>query len=236
MITISIEGNVGAGKSTLLNKLKEAYPEFNYVPEPVDTWLKVTDKENNNILKLYYSDFKRWAYTFQNFAFITRNLIMDEAIKNKKESNIFVTERCIHTDKNIFAKMLFDDKLMTDLEYSIYNFWFDKYANETKIDAYIYLTTDVDLSADRIKIRNREGENIEKSYLSRLDEYHTSWMDNIDPDKVLRFDTVNDDISKVFDFINNLKLENKIKKLCMESKYVKDKMDKLETNLSKKID
>lgn len=152
-----------------------------------------------------------------------------------KESNIFITERCIHTDKNIFAKMLFDDKLMTDLEYSIYNFWFDKYANETKIDAYIYLTTDVDLSADRIKIRNREGENIEKSYLTRLDEYHVEWMDNIDSEKVLRFDTEKDDIVRVFNFIDNLKIESKIKKLCTESMFYNMK-DMKETNLSKKID
>jgi deoxyadenosine/deoxycytidine kinase len=127
MVLISIEGNVGAGKSTLLKKLKEAHPEYNFVPEPVDTWLEVKDEEDNHILKLFYGDFKRWSYTFQNFAFITRNLIMDECIKNKKESNIFITERCVYTDKNVFAKMLFDDKLMTNLEYKIYNYWFDKY-------------------------------------------------------------------------------------------------------------
>jgi len=233
MIIISLEGNVGAGKSTLLSKLKEAYPEFNYIPEPVDTWLKVTDKDNNNNLKLYYEDFKRWAYTFQNFAFITRNLIMKESIEHKKDSDIFITERCIHTDKHVFAKMLFDDKLMSELEYSIYNYWFDKYANEFKIDAFIHLTTDVDLSMDRIKIRNREGENIEKAYLQKLDDYHTEWMKDIEPERVLKFDTLHDDISKVYKFIEDLKVECNIKKLSMESKYVKDMM---EASLSKKID
>ena len=54
MVVISIEGNVGAGKSTLLKKLKDNYPEFNYVPEPVDTWMEVKDKNDNNILKLFY--------------------------------------------------------------------------------------------------------------------------------------------------------------------------------------
>jgi deoxyadenosine/deoxycytidine kinase len=203
MVLISIEGNVGAGKSTLLKKLKEAHPEYNFVPEPVDTWLEVKDEEDNHILKLFYGDFKRWSYTFQNFAFITRNLIMDECVKNKKESNIFITERCVYTDKNVFAKMLHDDKLMSNLEYKIYNYWFEKYSKENKVDAYIYLTTDVDLSAERIKIRNRDGENIEKSYLTRLDEYHHDWLNKEDK-PVLYYDTEKDDVNKVFNFIKNI--------------------------------
>jgi deoxyadenosine/deoxycytidine kinase len=203
MVLISIEGNVGAGKSTLLKKLKEAHPEYNFVPEPVDTWLEVKDEEDNHILKLFYGDFKRWSYTFQNFAFITRNLIMDECVKNKKESNIFITERCVFTDKNVFAKMLYDDKLMNNLEYKIYNYWFDKYSKENNIDAYIYVTTDVDLSAERIKIRNRDGENIEKSYLTRLDEYHHDWLNKEDK-PVLFYDTEKDDVNKVFNFIKNI--------------------------------
>jgi deoxyadenosine/deoxycytidine kinase len=210
MVVISIEGNVGAGKSTLLKKLKEAHQELNYVPEPVDTWMEVKDKDDNNILKLFYSDFKRWSYTFQNFAFITRTLIMDECIKNKTDSDIFITERCVFTDKNVFAKMLYDDKLMTDLEYSIYNFWFDKYSKTNKVDGYIYLTTNVDLSSERIKTRNREGENIETSYLERLDQYHHNWLDKEDK-PVLYYDTESDDINKVFDFIKSFEPKQKIK-------------------------
>jgi len=202
MVVISIEGNVGAGKSTLLKKLKEAHSEYNYVPEPVDTWLEVKDENDDHILKLFYSDFKRWSYTFQNFAFITRNLIMDECVKNKNESNVFITERCVFTDKNVFAKMLFDDKLMTSLEYTIYNFWFDKYSKQNDVDAYIYVTTDVELSAERVKIRNREGENIEKAYLGRLDEYHHNWL-NKETKPVLYYDTEKDDINNVFDFIKS---------------------------------
>jgi deoxyadenosine/deoxycytidine kinase len=202
MVVISIEGNVGAGKSTLLKKLKDNYPEFNYVPEPVDTWMGVKDKNDNNILKLFYSDFKRWSYTFQNFAFITRTLIMEESIKNKKDSNIFISERSVFTDKNVFAKMLFDDNLMSELEYSIYNFWFDKYSKENKVDAYIYVNTNVDLSAERIKMRNREGENIEKSYLQRLDDYHCNWLSK-ESKSVLYYDTEKDDINKVFNFIKS---------------------------------
>lgn len=205
MVVISIEGNIGAGKSTLLNKLKEMEPNLNYVPEPVDKWLEITDSKGDNILKLFYSDTKRWAYTFQNFAFITRNNIMKDCIKNKTDSDIFITERSIYTDKNIFAKMLYDDNKMTELEFTIYNYWFEQSATkETNVDAFIYLTTDVDLSDQRIKIRNREGENIDKSYLNRLDEYHKKWLTNIDDKPVLYFNTEKDDINKIINFIKNI--------------------------------
>jgi deoxyadenosine/deoxycytidine kinase len=205
MKVISIEGNVGAGKSTLLDLLKSTKSEYNYVPEPVDTWLKITDNDGNNILKLFYSDIKRWSYTFQNFAFITRNTIMRESIKNKKESEIFITERSIFTDKCIFAKMLHDDKLMSDIEFNIYEYWFDQYCKESNVDAFIYVVTDIELSDKRVKIRNREGENIEKAYLGRLDQYHKNWLNNIKDKPVLYYDTEKDSIEKIINFIESIK-------------------------------
>jgi deoxyadenosine/deoxycytidine kinase len=200
MKIISIEGNIGAGKSTLLDKLKKEYPEFNYVPEPVDTWMNICDSDNKNILKNFYTDFNRWSYTFQNFAFITRHTIMQDAIKTKNKSDIFISERSIYTDKNVFAKMLYDDKLMTELEYKIYNYWFDKLSENNEVDKYIFLTTNVDLSDKRIKIRNREGENISHDYLTRLDKYHHDWLVN-EKKPVLFFDTEKDNIKKIINFI-----------------------------------
>jgi len=204
MIVLSIEGNIGAGKTTLLNKLKEIHSEFNYVPEPVDTWMKIKDDNGNHIIKQYYSDIGRWAYTFQNFAFISRHMIMDESIKNKKESDVFITERCVFTDKNVFAQMLKEDNLMSELEFKIYDFWFDSLSKNNNVDAYIYVTTDVDLSEKRIKIRNREGETIQHDYLERLDSYHHKWLSN-ETKPVLLFDTEKDSIDKVINFINGLK-------------------------------
>ena len=52
MVVISIEGNIGEGKSTLLYKLKEIDPNLNYVPEPVDKWLEITDSNGDNFLTI----------------------------------------------------------------------------------------------------------------------------------------------------------------------------------------
>ncbi|TXI32408.1 MAG: hypothetical protein E6Q58_04035 [Niabella sp.] len=40
--------------------------------EPLASWEKVGEKGNVNLLKLYYSDPKRWGFTFQIYAFMTR--------------------------------------------------------------------------------------------------------------------------------------------------------------------
>jgi deoxyadenosine/deoxycytidine kinase len=118
-IIISIDGNIGAGKSTFLNQLKKQFPKFHYVDEPVDTWTKFVNEEGESLLEVFYKDRKRWSYTFQNCAFMTRTRAIVQAIKEWKQkclidpeeikNNVFITERCVETDFNVFAKMLYQD-------------------------------------------------------------------------------------------------------------------------------
>ena len=70
-IIISIEGNIGSGKSSVIEKLKKNYPNFYYLQEPVDVWTKYTIKMEKLSL-IYFENNTRWAYTFQNLAYITR--------------------------------------------------------------------------------------------------------------------------------------------------------------------
>ena len=56
-----------------------------------------------------------------------------------KKRKVIITERSIETDKNIFAKMLFDTNQMTQLEYNMYNYWYEKLFPEVKIKNIIYL-------------------------------------------------------------------------------------------------
>jgi deoxyadenosine/deoxycytidine kinase len=68
MKIISIEGNIGSGKSTLIKKLREL-PEFQngftFLPEPVDEWNTIKDSDGITILEKYYSDQKKYAFSFQ---------------------------------------------------------------------------------------------------------------------------------------------------------------------------
>ena len=69
---LAIEGNIGAGKSTLLRYIREHYPKIVLIDEPVDIWETMKTPDGKNIIQHFYGDMKRWAYTFQNTALLTR--------------------------------------------------------------------------------------------------------------------------------------------------------------------
>ncbi len=47
---ITIEGNIGGGKSTLIKLLRESYPEYYIIDEPVDQWMLMKDSSSNKSL------------------------------------------------------------------------------------------------------------------------------------------------------------------------------------------
>ena len=182
---VTIEGNIGSGKSTLVQKLHEKFSkEWNFLDEPVDEWLKLKDDQGRSLIELFYQDKQRYAYTFQNYAYITRIRKLMETSTH----DINITERCVLTDKNVFAKMLVDDGYMNKMEQQMYDDWFDFFKHHSNVDIVIYIKTDPKECKRRIDIRNREGENIDITYLDRLNEYHDKWIDNIDQDNVLVLD------------------------------------------------
>ena len=185
---ISIEGDIGAGKTTLIEKLKKENPTWHFIDEPVQTWLNIKNKDGTNILELFYQDKERYSYTFQNCALLSRALNIKKSIddwmtkcKTKpelKEHNVFVTERCLETDYYVFAQMVYDSNYMNDVEWTLYKMWYEyeKYRNykTTKI---IYLNTPPDICLERIKKRNRKGEDgISIDYLQTLDKYQSKWL------------------------------------------------------------
>jgi deoxyadenosine/deoxycytidine kinase len=180
MKIISIEGNIGSGKSTIINVLKQNQQENTsliFLLEPVDQWEKIVDSDGTNILTKYYSDQERYAFSFQMMAFITRLRQINEIIeKYSKEDVTIITERCIFTDREIFAKMLFNDSKIEKIEYSIYINWFDYFVKNINIDKYIYINTPPDICLKRIAKRNRSGESIPLEYLQNLEFFHQEWL------------------------------------------------------------
>jgi len=180
---ISVDGNIGSGKSTLVKYLKSKFKKYHFIDEPVDQWVLIVDNKNENILNKFYDNQSRYSYLFQNFAFITRANILMNKIKYLKKKlfckKIIITERSVETDRNIFAKMLHDSNKLTDLEYKIYNFWYNNLFPEIKIKNIIYLRTDPEIALARIKKRNRqEEENITLSYIKDVHNYHEKWLKN----------------------------------------------------------
>lgn len=188
---ISIEGNIGSGKSTLLKLLKEYFKDNNniiFLQEPVDEWNHIKDNNNVTILEKFYMDQKKYSFAFQMMAYISRLSLITKTI-NEFPNAIIITERCLNTDRYVFAKMLYDSGKMEDVEYQIYIKWFDHFNSIIKNTKTIYLDTLPDVCFIRINKRNREGEsNISLEYLENCNKYHNDMVDNINKDKLLIID------------------------------------------------
>ena len=205
---IAIEGNIGVGKSTFTNILQKNFNDSIIVSEPVDLWLDIkSTKSDENILGLFYKDIPRWGYTFQNMAYVTRMMKIQNGINSDK--NIVFLDRSLGTDKNVFEKMLYDDGLIIDIEHKIYELWSDfyiNYINNDYIIKYIYLRCKPETAYERIQKRGRDEEkNITIDYLKKLHTYHEKWLLNndntliIDCDKEFEIDDIyqNDIINKI---------------------------------------
>jgi thymidine kinase len=177
---ISIDGNIGSGKSTLLSNLKEYFKENSnivFLKEPVDEWENIKDKNGKTILQNFYENQQKYSFSFQMLAYISRLNILKKAIENNPNA-IIITERSLHTDKMVFAKMLYNDNFMNSIEYQIYLNLFDTFAAEYPIHKIIYVDTNPNICFERIKKRSRTGEsNIPLDYLNNLDKYHHNMID-----------------------------------------------------------
>ena len=179
---ISVDGNIGSGKSTLVNHLREKYKDSEmvcFLDEPVDDWKKIVDEDGVDILSKFYGDTKKYAFSFQMMAYISRIAILREKIRENPDK-IIISERSVFTDRNVFAKMLYDDKMIEKVNYEIYLKWFDEFTRDLKINAIIYVNTNPNVCKERILKRNREGENIPIEYLEKCHRYHNEWIKELD--------------------------------------------------------
>ena len=177
----SIEGNIGSGKSTIIKILKEHFKNNDnivFLLEPVDEWNTICDKNNKTIIEKYYEDKQKYAFSFQMMAYISRLSQLKEALN--KGYDYIITERSLATDKNVFAKMLYDDNEIDEINYHIYNKWFDEFIKDIPPVNYIYIKTDTIIAESRIVERSRKGENnISFEYLQKCSNYHEKWFDSI---------------------------------------------------------
>lgn len=198
---ISIEGNIGSGKSTLVEALREKFKDqYNicFLQEPVDIWDTIKDKEGNTILSKFYSDPKKYSFAFQMMAYISRLSLLKNAMK--KNYDIIIIERSMFTDKMVFAKMLYDNGNIEEVEYQIYNKWFDNFIEELPEIHIIYVKTTPAIALDRVKKRARNGEIIPTEYLENCHKYHENWIDAYDKSMITIDGTV--DIDNTPDIMN----------------------------------
>ena len=198
-IILSVEGNIGSGKSTFLHELQQYLTTSNILPkngqtplkfcflqEPVTIWQTIIDKKGKNILENYYADQKKYAFSFQMMAYISRLSILRKALKN--DYDVIITERSIFTDKNVFAKMLYNTDKIEEIEYNIYNRWFQEFIDELPPIYFIYVKTQPEIADERVLIRARPGEIIPLEYLQECHKYHENWLNFLSETSILFLD------------------------------------------------
>tara|TARA_B110000879_G_scaffold201357_1_gene276371 strand:+ start:40 stop:681 length:642 start_codon:yes stop_codon:yes gene_type:complete len=203
----SIEGNIGSGKSTLVRILKKYFKDNDniiFADEPVEEWMSIKDNNGEDILSKFYRDQHKYGFSFQMMAYISRISILKKLVKENPNSIIF-TERSVYTDKKVFAQMLYDQGKIEQIDFIIYNKWFEHFLDEIDITGVIYIKTDPVNCFERIIKRNRKGETIPLEYLQMCHNYHEKWLD--EQSNVQRFDgnfNLNEDIDSYSYMINNI--------------------------------
>jgi deoxyadenosine/deoxycytidine kinase len=200
MKIISIEGNIGTGKTTFVELLKQTlsthYPNHTviFMKEPVDAWLNLKDDATGeNILGAFYRSQERWSYSFQMNAFITRIKQTEAILKkydvvdidsaNKRDDLILIMERCVYTDRNVFANLLRESNKISSMEWKLYDEWFQWLVTKCTHclpTHYFYLNASADVSFIRMRKRDRNEEcSISLKYLQSVEEKHNRWMELI---------------------------------------------------------
>ena len=174
---IAIEGNIGSGKSTLLERLGND-SVLNVIQEDVESW------KSEGWLELFYSDLKRYSGTFQ----LRTQLSHIENKKKFREDKVNIIERSPISNKYIFGKMLKEDGFLHEKEYNIIGKVNDLAGWNPEV--LVVLLCDPSICFERIKQRNRKGENIPSiEYLKALHQKHLDLKTEIKDIKVYFIDT-----------------------------------------------
>ncbi|XP_008783380.2 uncharacterized protein LOC103702646 [Phoenix dactylifera] len=180
-LTFCVEGNISVGKTTFLQRIANETIELRdlveIVPEPISRWQDV-GPDHFNILDAFYAEPQRYAYTFQNYVFVTR--VMQERESAGGIKPLRLMERSVFSDRMVFVRAVHEANWMNEMEISIYDSWFDPVVSSLPgliPDGFIYLRASPDTCYKRMMLRNRAEEGgVTLEYLRGLHEKHESWL------------------------------------------------------------
>lgn len=164
---IALAGNIGAGKTTL-TKLLGKHFGWEVFYEDVAT---------NPYLQDFYDDMPRWSFNLQVY-FLNSRFTQIKQIQT--DNKIYIQDRTIYEDANIFAPNLYEMKLMSERDFQNYVHLFRTISGLfNPPDLLIYLKASIPTLIQQIKRRGREYEgNIRPDYLLRLNNYYNNWISN----------------------------------------------------------
>lgn len=175
---IAITGNIGAGKTTLTQMLGEHYG-WGVLYEAV---------EGNPYLADFYTDMSRWAFNLQIY-FLNSRFAQVQKIRSLTYTTV-IQDRTIYEDAYIFARNLYDSKVMSQRDYESYLMLFETMIKAVDApDLMIYLKADIPKLTQQIRKRGRDFESdISLDYLKSLNSYYENFSANYDHGKLLVID------------------------------------------------
>ena len=176
-IVIGISGIIGVGKSTLTEDLGK-HLNSNVIYEPVD---------DNKYLSGFYQDMKRYSFPMQVYLLNRRFKQHQQMVWSDKST---IQDRTIYEDV-IFAKMLWEDGLMEELDFKTYVDLFKNMSNFLhRPDLIVYLDVEPEEALKRCRRRSRDCESkMTLEYLVKLKKGYEEWLKDIEPRiPVLRLD------------------------------------------------
>lgn len=172
---ILVEGIIGAGKTTLCSRLHDVFKEAS-IP------VKFFEEEiNGDLLNLFLSDMKKYAFTFQMTMMANRQKIYLAAQDfSRRENGISIIDRSFYGDL-AFATMHMEKGNISDKEWNVYKSVFSSIGLEQPSNI-IYLDVTPETALDRIKTRNRglETSSYTLEYLQELDTSYKISMEECD--------------------------------------------------------
>lgn len=161
----ALEGNIGSGKTTIMKIISNHFKDVEFIEEPVKQWQNLGGM---NLLNSFYSDPKRWGFSFEFFSMLTKIEALLKAAESDKP--IIIIERSIFSNK-VFIELSKELGKLDTMEHCMLMNTYDFYMAHVypQISGIIYLDTPVDECIRRITKRNRGEEcTIEKSYLESI--------------------------------------------------------------------
>ena len=188
---VAVAGNIGTGKTTLTKMLAERF-----------NWQSHFEAvENNPYLADFYKNMERWSFPIQIF-FLNSRYKAHQHIMGTQNSSI--QDRTIYEDAHIFARNLYESKLLEERDYRTYlDLYEEMCKNLMAPDILIYLKKSLPRLKENISKRNRNYESkIPDEYLANLNGYYDDFALNYKYGKVLTIDTDDYDfVERETDFI-----------------------------------
>lgn len=191
---VAVAGTIGAGKTSLVAWLVKRY---GYTPfyEP---------NETNPYLADFYADMKRWALASQCY-FLAHKLELHQELE--RSTKPAVIDRTIYEDAEIFAKNLYEQKLMTKRDWEVYERLYTGIRRMLRPpDVLVAITCSLRATKKRIAKRGRAMEQkIPDAYLKRLHRLYTRWFASYEESPIVTIDTTKMDY--VEDLVDLIELQ-----------------------------